>query len=239
MSRRKLGISEVVSHSKMCEIEGGMLQRGMNYRFHNGVTVVLMSKATNAPYNDAVMDDGKVLIYEGHDVPKIGKTNPKNLDQQLRTSTGTLTENGKFFEAVEGYKDGKRNAELVKVYEKMKKGIWVYNGVFELVDAWAETSKSEGRIVYKFKLLLTEKSINRSRRVKEHEFDLTHNRLIPPSVKRNVWARDKGKCVKCGSTTNLHFDHILPFSKGGTSLKEENIQLLCARHNLEKRDKIE
>lgn len=41
------------------------------------------------------------------------------------------------------------------------------------------------------------------------------------------------------STDNLHFDHILPFSKGGgTSLKVENIQLLCAKHNLEKRDKI-
>ncbi|MBU1705892.1 hypothetical protein KKG19_04190 [Patescibacteria group bacterium] len=32
---------------------------------------------------------------------------------------------------------------------------------------------------------------------------------------------------------------MVPFSKGGTSLKAENIQLLCARHNLAKRDKIE
>jgi len=45
--------------------------------------------------------------------------------------------------------------------------------------------------------------------------------------------------VKCGSTNNLHFDHIIPYSKGGPSLVAENIQLLCARHNLEKRDKIE
>ena len=35
------------------------------------------------------------------------------------------------------------------------------------------------------------------------------------------------------------FDHIIPFSKGGTSLKADNVQLLCARHNLEKRDRIE
>jgi 5-methylcytosine-specific restriction endonuclease McrA len=34
------------------------------------------------------------------------------------------------------------------------------------------------------------------------------------------------------------FDHILPLSKGGTSLKAENIQLLCARHNLSKSAKI-
>jgi 5-methylcytosine-specific restriction endonuclease McrA len=53
-----------------------------------------------------------------------------------------------------------------------------------------------------------------------------------------VWRRDKGKCVQCGSTDNLHFDHILAYSRGGTSLKAENIQLLCARHNLQKSDKI-
>ena len=39
------------------------------------------------------------------------------------------------------------------------------------------------------------------------------------------------------STNNLHFDHILPFSKGGTCLKGKNIQLLSARHNLEKSKK--
>ena len=66
-----------------------------------------------------------------------------------------------------------------------------------------------------------------------------HNRMIPPQVKLEVWKRDKGKCVICGSNDNLHFDHIIPFSKGGSSLVAENIQLLCARHNIAKRDRIE
>ena len=43
-----------------------------------------------------------------------------------------------------------------------------------------------------------------------------------------------GKCVKCCSNENLHFDHILPFSKGGSSKVASNIQLLCAKHNLQK-----
>jgi 5-methylcytosine-specific restriction endonuclease McrA len=47
-----------------------------------------------------------------------------------------------------------------------------------------------------------------------------------------------GKCVKCGATTNLHLDHIIPHSKGGTSITAANIQILCAKHNLEKRDRI-
>src|SRR5437773_6116168 len=53
-----------------------------------------------------------------------------------------------------------------------------------------------------------------------------------------VWRRDRGQCVQCGSTKNLHFDHDIPFSKGGSSLSATNVRLLCAKHNLEKSDKI-
>jgi 5-methylcytosine-specific restriction endonuclease McrA len=37
---------------------------------------------------------------------------------------------------------------------------------------------------------------------------------------------------------DLHFDHDIPFSKGGSSLTAANVRLLCAKHNLEKSDKI-
>ena len=63
-------------------------------------------------------------------------------------------------------------------------------------------------------------------------------RLIPASVKFEVYQRDKGRCVECGETSDLHYDHILPYSKGGSSTTSENIQLLCARHNLSKSNKI-
>jgi 5-methylcytosine-specific restriction endonuclease McrA len=69
--------------------------------------------------------------------------------------------------------------------------------------------------------------------------DLPHRRVIPTAVKVEVWARDEGKCVKCGATDNLHFDHVLPFAKGGASITVENVQLLCARHNIQKSDRIE
>jgi 5-methylcytosine-specific restriction endonuclease McrA len=120
--------------------------------------------------------------------------------------------------------------------EKLHRGIWVFNGVFSLIDAWKETSNT--RQVYKFLLELTESNdyetdVSRSQTTPEH------NRIIPPQVKLTVWKRDKGKCVICGKSENLHFDHIIPYSKGGSSLVAENIQLLCAQHNLEKRDRIE
>lgn len=62
--------------------------------------------------------------------------------------------------------------------------------------------------------------------------------VIPTHVKLEVWKRDDGRCVVCGATDELHFDHVVPFSKGGTSSIAGNVQLMCARHNLEKRDRI-
>lgn len=69
--------------------------------------------------------------------------------------------------------------------------------------------------------------------------EISHTRIIPSEVKKEVWKRDGGKCVKCGSAENLHFDHELPFSKGGTSLTSNNVRLLCMKHTLKKSAKIE
>lgn len=60
---------------------------------------------------------------------------------------------------------------------------------------------------------------------------------IPEEVRHEVWRRDQGKCIKCGSSEKLEFDHIIPFSKGGSD-SARNIQLLCERCNREKTDKI-
>ena len=38
--------------------------------------------------------------------------------------------------------------------------------------------------------------------------------------KLEVWKRAGGRCVKCGQTDELHFDHILPYAKGGTSITQ-------------------
>jgi hypothetical protein len=146
---------------------------------------------------------------------------------------GGLTQNGLFYEAAHAYKDKGKDAEMVKVYEKIRSGIWAYNGIFKLIDSWQENINT--RKVFKFKLELAEGSQRNT--IKQGDID--HNRLIPTSVKLEVWKRDKGKCVTCGSTDNLHFDHIIPYSKGGSSLVAENIQLMCARHNIAKKDRIE
>lgn len=224
---------DVISYLKMCQIEGANLQRGMNFRLKGIISVILMSLRRGAPYADRVEEDGNILIYEGHNTPKINDRNPKTIDQPMFTPNGELTQNGLFYNAAIKYKEQNKNPEVVKVYEKLYSGVWIYNGLFELIDVWYE--KSNNRKIFKFKLKITNERIENVKKI--HEID--HNRIIPSSVKLEVWKRDKGKCVICGAMENLHFDHIIPYSKGGSSLVANNIQLLCVKHNLGKRDKIE
>lgn len=225
---------EIISYLEMCQFEGASLQRGMNFHLSGAVSVILMSTRDGAPYEDRIEEDGRVLIYEGHDVPRTkGGPDPKSVDQVAATGTGSSTQNGLFFAAARRHAQHQVQAELVRVYEKMRSGIWVFNGTFSLRDAWTE--RSSGRQVFKFRLELSNESQD-TRVVRER---IDHTRLIPSAVKREVWKRDGGRCVQCGSTDHLHFDHVIPFSKGGASIVVENIQLLCARHNLEKRDRIE
>jgi hypothetical protein len=203
----------------------------MNFRIRGQKSVVLMSVRKGAPYADRVEEDGRVLVYEGHDVPvdRAG-LDPKTVDQPLVTPAGTSTQNGLFMRAVDEYKAGRSAAEHLHVYEKIRTGIWVYNGLFTLVDGWIEDTGA--RSACKFRLELAEQR-EPSDAPPESE-DIAHTRLIPTDVKLAVWKRDKGRCVECGSTDNLHFDHVVPYSRGGSSLVAENIQLLCARHNLAK-----
>ncbi|MCV7166207.1 HNH endonuclease [Mycobacterium stomatepiae] len=206
----------------------------MNYRSERP-SVALMSRRPGAPYDDRVEKDGRVLIYEGHDAPQIkGGPDPKTLDQPERTPRGALTQNGLFLQAASRHREAGASAEHVRVYEKIRTGIWTFNGTFRLIDAWREQSNQ--RMVFKFRLEIdpTATPITDSR-----EPVLEQNRVIPTTVKLTVWQRDKGKCVRCGSNDNLHFDHVIPYSLGGSSLVESNIQLLCARHNLAKHDRIE
>ncbi|MEQ1621803.1 MAG: HNH endonuclease [Methylococcales bacterium] len=60
---------------------------------------------------------------------------------------------------------------------------------------------------------------------------------IPRTVQREVWQRDGGKCVECDSKEKLCFDHIVPFSRGGSNTVR-NLQLLCEGCNLSKGNRI-
>jgi hypothetical protein len=226
--------NEIIGYLEMCRREGCSLQRGMNFGLGGNHSVILMSVRKNAPYQDRFEDEGTTLIYEGHDEARTLHTpHPKKMDQPEASRSGSLTQNGLFHSAAQAYKGARRPPERVRVCEKIRQGIWSYNGVFHLVDSWRELD--DQRYVFKFKLVAVEGEEDLTiSAVKE----LPRRRLIPTSVKLEVWQRDRGRCVVCGATDELHFDHILPYSKGGTSVTAENVQLLCARHNIAKRDQI-
>ena len=224
-------VDDIISYAELVAAENANIQKGMNFQIKPEYSIFLMSVRKNAPYADEWDAKTNTLIYEGHDVPINITKEPKGTDQPFTTPKGTLTENGKFFTAAQSYKMRlMKEPHKVKVYEKIKDGIWCYKGFFNLIDA--QIIFDGVRKVFKFYLKPVEFI------TKHKEIELPHSRLIPTAVKLEVWSRDKGQCVLCGSKENLHFDHDLPYSKGGTSLTAENVRILCMQHNLKKSNKI-
>ena len=67
------------------------------------------------------------------------------------------------------------------------------------------------------------------------------SRNIPQSVKFKVFRRDNQVCQQCGKNVPFHqinFDHIIPWTKGGSS-DERNIRMLCESCNKIKGSRFE
>jgi hypothetical protein len=62
------------------------------------------------------------------------------------------------------------------------------------------------------------------------------SRHVPASVRREVWARDEGRCAfvgtegRCTERGFLEFHHVMPFSEGGDTTAS-NLELRCRAHN--------
>jgi HNH endonuclease len=62
------------------------------------------------------------------------------------------------------------------------------------------------------------------------------SRHVPAAVRREVWARDEGRCAfigtsgRCSETGFLEFHHLVPFADGGPTTAD-NLQLRCRAHN--------
>ena len=218
--------NEILSYNRMCQNEGLRLQKGMTFRLFPKPGIFLMSVRKNAPYPDRYLENSHSIIYQGHDAP--GEMGPF-CDQPLMTKTGQLAENGKFYRQTMAYLRGISPVQKIHLYQKLLPGIWCFNGKYSICDAWEEFV--DDRRVFCFQL---EPESKNEPAIKTGG----KNRNIPSRVKAYVYKRDQGRCAICHSQNNLHFDHIIPVSKGGSSVTSKNIQLLCADHNLAKSDRI-
>jgi 5-methylcytosine-specific restriction endonuclease McrA len=70
--------------------------------------------------------------------------------------------------------------------------------------------------------------------LKDSEALTVRRMAIPESLRNEIFARDGGKCIMCGSGEHIQIDHVKPFSRGGTTTKD-NLQTLCRACNLAKR----
>ena len=110
----------------------------------------------------------------------------KLVDQPMHNETGSLTENGRFVNAVINYKEEKREPAKIKDYWKIRPGVSVDMGFYDLVDAY---KKFDGkREVFKFLLQPTFEEIDEG----SDYVDLLHNKTIPGEIQREVYERDKG-----------------------------------------------
>lgn len=110
---------------------------------------------------------------------------------------------------------------------------WMFQGIFYWDNEWFSAQVVHG--------LILERNDRRERQAQRAIARATmpssesqvSREPIPREVQHFVWQRDQGKCVQCGSQRNLEYDHIIPFSKGGSNTAR-NLQLLCGQCNRSK-----
>ena len=136
----------------MCSNEGvKVLERGYNYRLNPAYSVLILSSSPYAFYENTISPDESKIECEGHDVRKnMLQLNPKEYDQPRKLKCGRLTQNGLFAEAATGYAAGKRDAEIVRVYEKRAWGMWHDMGFYRLIGY--TYTRSGSRMVFRFQL---------------------------------------------------------------------------------------
>lgn len=74
-------------------------------------------------------------------------------------------------------------------------------------------------------------------RAQEEEVEDLRRERIPDDVRLAVWTRDEGRCVRCGASADLQFDHVIPVARGGGN-SVENVQILCGTCNRAKGSSI-
>ena len=83
---------------------------------------------------------------------------------------------------------------------------------------------------------LERKKLAQAKRPRPAGVQASRLRHVPAAVKRDVWARDAGRCAfvgaagRCVERGFLELHHVVPFADGGAT-NAANLQLRCRVHN--------
>jgi len=137
----------------------------------------------------------------------------------------------------EAWEQAKRATAPVTVGQDGARRLWSLGGTFYWAEdgmdaeavallAWDRERRQDARLDRLRKIRAAEEDAERGRRER-----------IADETRAAVWQRDEGRCVRCGSEHELQFDHVIPFSRGGSNVAD-NIQILCGPCNRAKGDSI-
>ena len=137
---------------------------------------------------------------------------------------GTVTWRRRAFEALLREQDERP----VALFERDGRTYWA----FELRIFWEDDELAAADV-----LALVRERQRRARRTLERahaalagELAEPRRRPIPRAVRLAVFERDGGRCVECGSSFEIQYDHVIPLALGGAGTVE-NVQILCATCN--------
>ncbi|MBI5773137.1 MAG: HNH endonuclease, partial [Verrucomicrobia bacterium] len=126
-------------------------------------------------------------------------------------------------------------AFILPHYEKLIRAI--HPVLLPIIDSFTEPlSREERKCVIKGRKRIHPTNANRDSIAKVREY----SRSIPRTWKIRILEKARHECVLCRTdlrNTEVHFDHVIPVSKGGLTL-EKNLQALCAACNLKKGNRV-
>jgi hypothetical protein len=112
------------------------------------------------------------------------------------------------------------NEEQMALFEKAK-GLLAHSNPNM---SWAELFQKVTEIALQ-KIDPSQRSVSPTRKLQD-----PRKRVANVNLRREIWRRDHGKCLKCGSQHALEIDHIIPWALGGETT-DENLRLLCRSCN--------
>jgi len=118
--------------------------------------------------------------------------------------------------------------------------LWLHGGYLIASDRPTRNPRDREHVCLKIEELVLEASqefkklrekVDRLRRITQGFTEERNRQRLSDDVLAYVLARDRERCVTCGTTEDLQFDHILPWSRGGGNTVD-NLRVLCANCNL-------